>query len=197
MLAVAQLRAMGKQWPDAADKVGLTPKTVRQYPSRYPGWDALVEHYRERAFDEGVREHFLGGSIEALDALRHEVRDAAKNLRDMERRAADGELDPEEASTAVDLSRAVAYAADKYLKAMGFHRYRERIAEMRAEEEIQGKHGQTVHLEGGDNPVKHQLERSYEPDEDEALEIASILHDVGALATEEGPASQKADDAEE
>lgn len=147
MLIVAQQRALGKNWEQSAEAASLKSGTVRNYPSRYPGWDALVEHYRQQAFSEGVRDHFLSGSVEALDALRHEVRDAAQKLREMEQRADDGELDPDEASAAVDLSRAVAYAADKYLSALGFKKYRERVAELRAEMEVQGKTGQTLHHE--------------------------------------------------
>ena len=148
MLAVAQLRALGKSWPDCAASVGLKAATIRQYPCRYPGWGALEEHYRKQAFDDGVKEHFMAGSVEALDALRQEFRSAAADLKRLEERAEDGELDPSEAAAAVDLSRAVAYAADKYLKAIGFQRYRHRLAEMQAEEEVQGQVGQTVHVSG-------------------------------------------------
>lgn len=148
MLAVAQLKAMGKQWQACAEATGLTPKTVRQYPCKYPGWDALVDHYRQQAFHTGVEEHFFAGALEALDALRQEFRSAAAQLRAMEKKAADGELDPDSAKSAISLSRATAYAADKYLNALGFVRYRARMAEMDAEQDKTGKVGQTVRVEG-------------------------------------------------
>lgn len=163
MLIVARERALGADWPTAADAADLSPKTVRNYPGRYPGWDDLVEHYRQRAFDERLDEHWVEGSLEALDALRSEFQEAAGQLQAMEQRAADGELEPEEAEEAMSLSRAVVYAATKYLEATGRKKYQQTVAKLRAQEEVTGKAGDQL-------KVTHALDDKDDMDADELSE---------------------------
>lgn len=146
MHVVARERALGATWQQAADTADLSPSTVREYPGRYPGWDDLVEHYRQQAFDERLDEHLTEGSIEALDALRHEFRDAADQLREMEAAAENGELSDEERESAHGLSKAVVYAASQYLEATGRKKYQKTLAKLKAQEEVTGEAGERVNL---------------------------------------------------
>ena len=146
MHVIASERAAGRTWKDAAASVGLSENTVTQYPSRYSGWGALVEYYRQKLIDDRFEDHWTNGTAEAFDALRNEFRSSAQKLREMEQRAMDGELSPEVAAKALSLSRAVVQAASAFLDATGRKKYNHTVAELKAQKEVNGEPGQRINL---------------------------------------------------
>lgn len=173
MHVVARERSLGATWSEAADAADLSTSTVQKYPGRYPGWADLVEYYRRQAFDERIDEHLTEGSIEALDALRHEFRDAADQLREMEAAAEAGELPDDDREAAHGLSKAAVYAASQYLEATGRKKYQKTLAKLRAQQEVTGEAGERVNL-------KHALQDLEDLETDElASAYRQIVADPG------------------
>ncbi|MDZ7703351.1 MAG: helix-turn-helix domain-containing protein [Trueperaceae bacterium] len=188
-LHAAKRKAQGWRWPRIAEELGFSHGTVKNY-KLIDGWDGLVDHFAEKFFQEEIDRLFYQGSVDALNALRDQFEAGVHEVEQLERDIAAGEADEGALDQLYSRSKATTYSADKYLKSIGFTRYRQRRAEMQAEEEVQGTPGQTVRHEGGDRPIRYEVE------DDEALEIAGILDDLGALPDPDGEA-EGADDPEE
>lgn len=150
MHAVAEARAECKSWKEAAKAGGVSKNTADHYPSKYPGWDDLVDYYRNLLRSERYNEHFHEGAFEALDALRGEFTHAARQLDELEQVVDDPDVSMEQkidaAAKSMGLSKAVVAAAKEYLKATGRTKYHETLAKLKAQEEINGEPGERVNL---------------------------------------------------
>jgi len=153
----AQLRAQGKDWPDeVAEIIGLRPKTVQQYPSRYPPFDELVDWYRDKLWHAEVERLVRQLQPEALRALA-EVVDA----RDI----AGTEVGP----TFADLVK----AAREILTATGF---KER-QKLRAREDVQGTSAEQLEVSGPEGgPIEQKnIDDGSEADDDAVLDALEML----------------------
>lgn len=176
----AQLRARGLDWVQVAAEVGVVHKTARKFQC-IGGFPELVTHYQRRLFDADVQHLFFSGALEAMHALRQQFLAAKFEVEELEEKL-QNETDPERRgwlkARLYSRSKAATYAADKYLDAIGFKRYQQRLAELRAEVEAQGGPGVTLRHEGGEKPVRVQ----HEPfDVEAATAIFQVLQDAGAV----------------
>lgn len=152
-----------------ADELGYSLSTVRHYAC-IAGFDALVTYYQERLFHEETQAHFHNGSIRALDALQDQLTIAAHEVEGIERALVGEERAAQRAVLLERLfsrSKAVVMAADVFLSNIGFRKYRERVGQLQAEQEIQGKHGQRVEVEASASDIAALLGLSGWSDDDE------------------------------
>jgi len=177
MEAVAQLRARGMNWPAIAEQIGLSVNTVQQYPSQYPPFETkddrnpgLVEYYRERLLDARFREHWGGGEIAALEAVRKEFEDKSRVAEQVADRLDNDELSTEQRRNLQNklsaASRAVVQAARTYGDMTGRTAYRNEKGKLRAQEDVHGTPGERVHhrvsLDDLDDMDAEQLSKQYQ-----------------------------------
>lgn len=136
MHTVARERALCESWVDAADAANIQPGTARNYPSRYPGWQDLVEYYRREAFERSVDKHLQRGSSEALDELRSAIRETRDHLEDVN-----------DAEHRTAILRLHGYLLDKYLQVSGRAKLQKQTAKLRAQEAVTGEPGDTLTIQ--------------------------------------------------
>lgn len=157
MHEVARLRAQGRNWIRVSELTDLAHSTVQGYPSRFPPFETkdpnnpgLVEWYREKLHAEEFREHWAGGELDALRALRAEFDAERRKAQRLADRLDDDDLDDEERqqlqSRLSTASRAVVQAAREYLSATGRAAYRNERAKLKAQEEVTGEPGERVNV---------------------------------------------------
>lgn len=163
METAAHLRAQGKGWQHIAKQLDLKISTVRNYPSVYPPFETkddrnpgLVEYYRERLLDARFKEHWGGGEIKALEAVRKQFDDRSAQAERVADRLDDGDYADDEERQRLQgklstLSRAVVQAAREYNNMTGRTAYRTEQGKLKAQEDITGEPGERVNL-------KHTLE---------------------------------------
>jgi len=165
-LRAAQLRALGHKWTQVAEHLEQNASAIRNY-ALIEGFDALIRHYSEKAFDADVEARFLSGSLEALDVLqaqwRHELDTQDRIKEQLAHGMIDGDLADDEVKglmRALDFStKHATMAADKYLAAIGFSKARARREEMRVEKAVQGHTGTRVKVE---RDADEELDRTAE-----------------------------------
>lgn len=156
MERAAQLRAQGDDWPEVADKIGLTEGTVQNYPSKYPPFDKLVEWYQERLWQEELDELIRDVQPKALEALVEvlEARDVAGT-----------EVGPKFSD--------LVSAARTALKSTGFEEAAKTRRKLEQQEEVTGEPGERVNVHPADD--FGDLEDDELEDRIEKLE--EIVHD--------------------
>ena len=122
MERAAQLRAQGRKWPDIADQLGLTTKTVENYPSKYPPFEALIDYYADQIWRAELDELVPESQLKAVRVMA-EI------------------LDDDEA----DHSDVVA-AARTILKSTGFEKGAKTREKLKAQEEVTGEPGDRLRV---------------------------------------------------
>lgn len=130
-LRAAQLRAQGLGWQKVADAVGYQHGTVRNY-SQIEGWHELVDYYREDAWRRDIDNLFKFGSLEALESLRYQWQLSEAKLRLIEEKLEEEGLTKKQQQQLTkglfSTSKAVVYAADRFLHNSGFRKFAEERA---------------------------------------------------------------------
>lgn len=137
------MRSQGKTWVQVATELEYHQNTVRKY-AMITGWDALVDYWRERLWNESLSKLISEGTLEALSALRDQWQHHQGNALEAQETLIDLELDRdpdtigERAALRRQLayeSRAVAAAADRFLHNSGARKLLEERAKYQAEAE--------------------------------------------------------------
>ena len=182
----AQLRARGLDWVQVSSEIGISHKSARKYAC-IGGFDALVTKFQRQLFAAEVEHLFFHGAIEAMEALRQQFLAAKYEVEELEERLreeTDGKRRGWLKARLYTRSKAATYAADKYLDAIGFKRYQQRLAELRAEVETQGGPGMTLRHEGGEHPVRVSHEEPFSLTE--AAAILRTLQAAGGIPDSDG-----------
>mgnify|MGYP006283834473 CR=1 FL=1 len=133
-LTAAELRAEGKSWKKVADVTGYALSTAQSY-GQIPGFDDLVEHFRQQHRSDRLAEHWHHGALEALDAMRGEVTSLQRARAKVEELVAEGHLELKEAESAIEaLTGDIVRASKEYLRALGFTAAERQRRKLEAEE---------------------------------------------------------------
>jgi len=168
------MRAECKKWSDIAEKLGHAPRTVRGY-KQIPGFDALVDHFREELRSERLEEHWHQGVTDALDAQREAIEGLKGRADRLRARLESGEAHAEEAAAYEDVLEKLARVSDSYLINLGFRKGEKERRKLQAQEEETGEPGDRVNV--------HEADRFDDLEDDELKdrisELESIVGDTG------------------
>lgn len=156
---------------------------MRKYQT-LDGFPVLVRYFQRELFEAETERLFHEGSLEAVEALRQQFMASKEEVEELEELIAAGAVKPWIRPALFSKSKAATYAADKFLDAMGFKRYQQRLAELRAEMEIQGAPGTTLRHEGGSEPVRVSHDEPFSVQE--AAAIFATLQAAGVTAEPDG-----------
>lgn len=149
-ITAAELRAEGRGWPHVAEATGYSVNTVSDYP-QIDGFRDLVEHFREQRRSDHIREHWLHGTVEALDAQRQTIEDLREERRRLVRLVQE-EGGGDAWGKLLALSKELAKIVDKYLDEIGFKRSEGERRKLQAQEAETGKPGDRVNVDGASAP---------------------------------------------